>query len=98
LCRAYRFRNELAPFSETWPQAPAAQEGHEVGTYRVQITASRASGKTFTVDTLVLSPGGKKMQVPVMESLILPKYNVASTLRVTITREASAAGVDFSLE
>jgi hypothetical protein len=38
------------------------------------------------------------MQVPVMESVIPEKYNVASTLRVTITPEASAAGVDFSLE
>ena len=77
---------------------PAAQGGHEGGTYRVQITASRASGKTFSVDTLVLSPDGKKMQVPVMESVIPEKYNVASTLRVTLTPEASAAGVDFALE
>ena len=77
---------------------PAAQGGHEGGTYRVQITASRASGKTYTVDTLVLSPDGEKIQVPVMESLIPEKYNVASTLRVTITRESSAAGIDFALE
>jgi hypothetical protein len=77
---------------------PAAQGGHEGGTYRVQITASRASGKTFTVNTLVLSPDGEKIQVPVMESLIPEKYNVASTLRVTITRESSAAGIDFALE
>jgi len=77
---------------------PAAQGGHEGGTYRVQITASRASGKTFTVDARVLSRDGEKMEVPVMESLIPEKYNVASTLRVTLTPEASAAGVDFVLE
>jgi len=33
-----------------------------------------------------------------MESLIPEKYNVASTLRVTLTPEASAAGIDFALE
>jgi hypothetical protein len=77
---------------------PAAQGGHEGGTYRVQITASRASGKTFTVNTQVFTPDGTKMEVPVMENFIPTKYNVASTLRVTLTPEASAAGIDFALE
>ncbi len=79
---------------------PAAQGGHAGGTYRVQITASRASGKTFTVEARGLSRDGEKMEVlvPVMENLIPEKYNVASTLRVTITPEASAAGIDFALE
>ena len=77
---------------------PAAQGGHEGGTYRVQITSSRPSGKTLTVDTHVFKPDGTTMQVPVMESFIPAKYNVASTLRATITREASAAGIDFALE
>jgi len=79
---------------------PAAQGGNAGGTYRVQITASRASGKTFTVDARGLSRDGEKMEVlvPVMENLIPEKYNVASTLRVTITPEASVAGIDFALE
>jgi hypothetical protein len=77
---------------------PAAQGGYEGGTYRVQITASRASGKTFTVNTQVFTPDGTKMEVPVMENFIPTKYNVASTLRVTLNPEASAAGIDFALE
>ena len=77
---------------------PAAQGGHEGGTYRVQITSSRASGKTLTVNTQVFRPDGTKMEVPVMENFIPTKYNVQSTLRATITRQASAAGIDFALE
>ena len=77
---------------------PAAQGGHTGGTYRVQINGSRASGKTFTVNTQVFTPDGTKMEVPVMENFIPTKYNVASTLRVTLTPEASAAGIDFALE
>jgi hypothetical protein len=38
------------------------------------------------------------MEVPVRESLIPETYNGASPLRVTITPEASAAGIDFALE
>ena len=33
-----------------------------------------------------------------MENFIPAKYNVQSTLRATITRQASAAGIDFALE
>ena len=77
---------------------PAAQGGYEGGTYRVQINGSRASGKTSTVDTQVFKPDGPKLQVPVMESFIPAKYNVQSTLRATITRQASRAGIDFALE
>ena len=77
---------------------PTAAGGHEGGTYRVQITGSRATGKTFTVNTITVSPDGKKIEVPVVESFVPAKYNVESTLRVTITREASAAGIDFALE
>lgn len=77
---------------------PAAQGGHEAGTYRVQITSSRVSAKTLTVNTQVFRPDGAEMEVPVMENLIPAKYNVQSTLRATITRQASAAGIDFALE
>lgn len=77
---------------------PAAQGGYEGGTYRVQINGSRASGKTSTVDTRVFRPDGEKMEVPVVENFIPTKYNVQSTLRATITRQASAAGIDFALE
>jgi len=68
------------------------------GTYRVQITSSRASGKTLTVNRRVFRRDGTKMEVPVMENFIPAKYNVQSTLRATITRQASAAGIDFALE
>lgn len=77
---------------------PAAQGGYEGGTYRVQINGSRASGKTSTVDTRVFRPDGEKMEVPVVENFIPTKYNVASTLRATISRETSRAGIDFALE
>jgi len=77
---------------------PAAQGGYEGGTYRVQINGCRASGKTSTVNTQVFRPDGEKIEVPVVENFIPTKYNVQSTLRATITREASAAGIDFALE
>ena len=77
---------------------PAAQGGHEGGVYAVQITGVGASGKTVTVDTFVLSPDGKQTEVPAAENFIPAKYDVVSTLRVTITREASSRGIDFALD
>lgn len=77
---------------------PKVHGGHEGGVYSVQITSSRPSGKKYTVNTNTLSPDAQDIEVQVMENFIPAKYNTESTLRVTITREASRTGIDFALD
>lgn len=65
----------------------------EGGTYQVQITGMRKTGKTTAN---IFQPGGPPLELE--DNFIPAKYNRESTLKATITAETAKDGLDFHLK
>lgn len=73
---------------------PQAKGPRADGIYRVEITAT---GKERLYNPSA-SPTASDIAIPVRAQLLPPKYNVASTLRATITAGHDGHRQDFTLE
>lgn len=73
-------------------EVAAAHGPRKDGVYQVRITALKKTGKTIAN---IMQAGGPPMELE--DNFIPPRYNVDSTLKVTVTADAAGKGIDFEL-
>lgn len=73
-------------------EVAAAHGPRKDGVYQVRITAPKKTGKTMPN---IMQAGGPPLELE--ENFIPPKYNLDSTLKITVTADVASKGIDFEL-